>query len=101
MVFCVKCGTKNVETNTHCTNCGAVLVNVEGSSDAQKRSRHDYNRPRREAITGLVIGLLIIILGIAFLIGAIFNLDVPWVSLVMIYVGVFLVIRWIKKNHLR
>jgi uncharacterized membrane protein YvbJ len=65
MVYCTKCGTKNPDDATTCSNCGAAI-----NPAREERSRH-YRRyedecfgiPHGGAIVGMTIGLIIVLAG--------------------------------------
>jgi uncharacterized membrane protein YvbJ len=65
MVYCTKCGTKNPDDATTCSNCGAAL-----NPTREERRRH-YRRYEQEcfgiphggAIVGIAFGLIIVLAG--------------------------------------
>jgi uncharacterized membrane protein YvbJ len=85
MVYCTKCGTKNPDDATVCSQCGASLYAV-GEAETQRRPENEcfgpsqrrgepYRRvehecfglPRGGAIVGIAIGLVIVIAGLIWL----------------------------------
>jgi len=65
MVYCTKCGTKNPDDATTCSNCGAAL-------NPTREERHGYYRryedecfgiPHGGAIVAAAIGLIILLAG--------------------------------------
>jgi hypothetical protein len=82
MVYCTKCGTKNPDDATVCSQCGAPLYAV-GEAEGQRRvegecfgpsrrsgepyrrvERECFGLPRGGAIVGIVIGLIILMAGL-------------------------------------
>lgn len=85
MVYCTKCGTKNPDDATVCSQCGAPLYAV-GEAEGQRRvegecfgpsrrsgepyrrvERECFGLPRGGAIVGIAIGLIIVIAGLIWL----------------------------------
>jgi len=70
MVYCSKCGTKNPDTNTVCSNCGAPLYTVGqryAGSDREHYRRMEnecFGLPHGGMIVSLVIGIVIILVGL-------------------------------------
>jgi uncharacterized membrane protein YvbJ len=66
MVYCTKCGTKNPDDATTCSNCGAPL-----NPTREERRRH-YRRyehecfgiPHGATIVGMAFGLIILLAGL-------------------------------------
>jgi uncharacterized membrane protein YvbJ len=78
MVYCVKCGTKNVEDASYCSDCG---VNLEtGSFEKTFRSgkvrKEDecFGLPNSGAIAGIVFGIMIVFWGLSIFLGWRFNI---------------------------
>jgi ribosomal protein L40E len=89
VVYCSKCGTENEEDAKHCTKCGANLEvsreerwerraeewGEELGRRAEEWGRHMerefkdecFGLPHGGAILGLVLGIIILILGVAWL----------------------------------
>jgi len=67
MVYCPKCGTKNEDTATTCTNCGANLQTGTYQSRRWERRRAEqecFGLPHGGAIVGIAIGLIVLFWGI-------------------------------------
>ncbi|MEM3442622.1 MAG: zinc-ribbon domain-containing protein [Candidatus Bathyarchaeia archaeon] len=74
MVYCSKCGTKNPDDATVCSQCGAPLYTVK---ERWHHRRHEgecfgpeeecFGIPRGGAVLGLAIGLIILIAGFIWL----------------------------------
>ncbi len=65
MVHCVKCGTENADDAKFCIKCGAQL-NVTTESEQYRRVENEcFGLPHGGLIVGVVIGILIILFGIA------------------------------------
>lgn len=109
MVFCSECGTKNEEAAGTCVKCGAKL-NVprekslekrieEGAEEFGKRAEawgesfgkraeeECFGLPHGGSIFGLVIGIIIIVVGMAWLAGI--DLEI-WPLIVLIF-GVLII----------
>jgi len=70
MVYCTKCGTKNEEDAAVCVKCGASLVAYPPWRRARPRPEEEcFGLPHGGAIVGLVIGIIIILVGLASLSG--------------------------------
>jgi uncharacterized membrane protein YvbJ len=96
MVYCTKCGTKNPDDASICSNCGAPL-------NPTRQERRDYYRrhyenecfgiPHGGAIVGAVIGLIILLAGLIPILQYYgFAKGVSWWALVLIIFGVLIVI---------
>jgi uncharacterized membrane protein YvbJ len=108
MVFCSKCGTKNVDSAKHCTKCGTELkVSTEKSlerriekgaeefgkraevwaEDFGKRAEQEcFGLPHGGTIFGLIIGLIIILLGVTSMAG----IDIEFWPLIIIIFGLLI-----------
>jgi hypothetical protein len=76
MVTCAKCGVQNDEDAKFCVNCGAGLeVRRERHRDTcfgqpERRIEHEcFGVPYGGAIIGIIIGLIIVVYGIAMILG--------------------------------
>lgn len=102
MVYCTKCGTLNPEEAVNCSNCGAPLLSAD-----RPYARYGYQRsgqgigPRRGGSgMGLLIGgIIVILLGVAFLTNS-FALfwQLFWPAIIII-IGVWLVARGLMRNR--
>jgi hypothetical protein len=66
MVYCSKCGTKNEDTATVCTNCGASLQTGTRASRRYERRRAEqecFGLPYGRTIIGIAVGVFIIFWG--------------------------------------
>ena len=76
MVYCTKCGTQNEEDTKFCVNCGAALhpeKKEEKRGDTcfgERRAEEEcFGLPYGGAIAGIIVGIFIIILGLAVALG--------------------------------
>jgi uncharacterized membrane protein YvbJ len=105
MVYCTKCGTLNADDATVCAKCGAPLHGGKEESSPYWRHRHmrheeDYRYWRRRgALTSLIFGVVIILIGLSLLLEQVYGVDIPWWSLIIILLGVYLVLRGIMRSR--
>lgn len=66
MVYCTKCGTKNPDDATTCSNCGATLNPTREERRGYYRRYEDecFGIPHGGAIVGMAIGLIIVLAGL-------------------------------------
>jgi uncharacterized membrane protein YvbJ len=80
LVYCTKCGTKNEDDTEYCSNCKAALkteVSRRRKSQGEcfgsgRRGRHEdecLGLPHGGAIAGIIFGVIIVIIGLAILMG--------------------------------
>jgi len=92
MVYCTKCGTKNEEDAAVCVKCGAPLVAAYPPWRHARPPRPEeecFGLPHGGAIVGLVIGIIIILVGLASLSGIDFGRYI-W-PLIIIVFGILIV----------
>jgi len=111
LVYCSKCGTKNEDGAKHCTKCGANLeVSMEKRWErraeewgeefgrrAEEWGRHMerefkdecFGLPHGGAIVGIILGIIILILGFAWL--ANINIWAYLGPLAVIIVGILII----------
>ena len=88
MVYCTKCGTKNEDDATVCSNCKEPLMGTPTVRHERRRKENDcFGLPHGGSIAGLVIGLLIILWGLS----AVLNIDINVWALVIIIFGTLMV----------
>ena len=98
MVTCSRCGTKNEDDAKFCINCGAALYPVRAR---ERRGDTCFGRPERRvgeecfglpyggAIVGVVVGIFIIILGLAIAFGV--NIE-RWIGpFILITIGLLII----------
>ena len=111
MVYCTKCGTKNLDDAKVCSQCGASLYaigeregqgRVEDECWGTRRQGEPYRRmqyecfgiPRGGVIVGIAIGLFIVLAGILILLPEAFpgfpTIN-PW-PIAIIIIGILIVI---------
>jgi uncharacterized membrane protein YvbJ len=95
MVYCSKCGNLNPDEATICSKCRAPLNSTNEPSDywRQNHKREREYRRKNGGFSGLLIGLIIIVIGLSFLLSEIYGISIPWWPLAIIIVGIWLLIR--------
>jgi len=95
MVYCTKCGAKNEEDAVVCVKCGASLVGRPAWRRERRRPEEEcFGLPHGGAIVGLVIGIIIILVGLASL----YEIDIG--PLMIIAFGV-LILVWALYRYSR
>jgi len=66
MVYCTKCGTKNPDDATTCSNCGAPLnpTREERRSHYRRYEQECFGIPYGRTVVGMAIGLIILLAGL-------------------------------------
>lgn len=104
MVYCTKCGVGNEENATVCINCNAAL---EVPSSEKKL---DVNPIRYEpeergrwggALIGVLVGIIMLLIGFSLLVRQLYGFPLPWLELIMIFFGVYLVMRALRMKRKR
>jgi uncharacterized membrane protein YvbJ len=69
MVYCTKCGTKNPDDATVCSQCGASLYPFREERERYyRRYEHEcFGIPRGGIIVGIAIGVIIVLAGLILL----------------------------------
>jgi ribosomal protein L40E len=104
LVYCTKCGAGNEENATVCINCNAVLgipspeEKLEVSPICRK---HEECRRWGGALIGVLIGIIMLLIGFSLLVRQLYGFSLPWLELIMIFFGVYLVTRALKMNRNR
>jgi len=95
MVYCTKCGAKNEEDAAVCVKCGASLAGRPAWRRERRRPEEEcFGLPHGGAIVGLVIGIIIILVGLASL----YEIDIG--PLIVIAFGV-LILVWALYRYSR
>ena len=90
MVYCTKCGTQNPNDAITCSKCGASLNPAPYKEYRRYRSEEGVCFGGRNYIWGIIIGLFIVLIGVANLLGG--NIwDQLW-PVFIILVGVIIII---------
>jgi len=100
MVYCTRCGTNNADDATVCVNCGVSLHVTSGEGRVYVR----YGRYEGESgfsmssrpILAILIGLAILFVGFSLLVAEIYRIDIPWVPIILIAAGVFILVRFFQ-----
>lgn len=85
MVYCTKCGTKNEEEATVCSNCQQPLGKYRAMRRARRREEDEcFGLPNGGIIAGLILGLIIILWGLSTLLDISFG-DYLWPFILIIF----------------
>jgi len=103
MVYCSRCGTLNTDTTMTCSNCGAPLSGSENRPysriERRRYYRENYGYSRGGGGIGLlIIGLFIILIGIAALAGFTAFWNYFW-PIVLVLVGIWILILGLRYNR--
>ncbi|HLE75311.1 MAG TPA: zinc-ribbon domain-containing protein [Candidatus Bathyarchaeia archaeon] len=106
MVYCTKCGALNADDAKVCVQCGAPLYGAKEESSPYWRHRHmryegeyyGYYR-RRGAIATMILGLIIIFIGFLYLLSVLYDVSIPWWSIILIFLGVYILARGIVRSR--
>ncbi len=105
MVYCTKCGTKNPDDATTCSNCGAPLNPTMRERRGEYRRYEDecFGLPHGGAIVGIVIGAIILLAGLIIVLqqADLIPPDVSIWPLVLIIFGLLIVIGAIFSTRRR
>ena len=109
LVYCTKCGTKNEDDVAVCAKCGQPL---KAQAERKRRSGDCFGPKEREkedecfglpyggAIAGIVFGIIVVLIGLAILLG--FNIwNYLW-PLILLVVGILIVagaIYGMRRRH--
>lgn len=103
MVYCTKCGTGNEDNATVCINCNAIIHSPkpEEGRDVKRRCYEGERGYRRwgGALIGIMIGVIVILIGFSLLVRQLYDISIPWLELIMILFGVYLVIRALMRMN--
>lgn len=83
LVYCVKCGAKNPDDAAICAQCGKPVMEVERGR-TRREDEMCFGLPRHWG--GILVGLFIIILGMAMLFRTYLRIEDFW-PLILIFVG--------------
>jgi hypothetical protein len=104
MVYCNRCGTQNPDGTTYCSNCGAPLY-PEQSRPYQRHEHRRYYyengyhyRRHGSGFGLLIVGLFIIIIGLAVLTGFTMFWNYFW-PIIIILVGLWVLMLGLRRNR--
>lgn len=100
LAYCTKCGTKNEDDATICSNCKAPLREVTpkrprsqggcfGSGEGRPSEDECFGLPYGGAIAGIIFGLIIVIIGLVIISG-LQIWDILW-PLMIVILGVLII----------
>ncbi len=103
VVYCTRCGTQNPDTAINCSNCGAPLAVTETKPYSAYERRRYYDegygyRRRGSGIGLLIMGLFVIIIGVAALIGFADFWQYFW-PIVLVLIGVWILTIGLTRNR--
>ncbi|HEX7482685.1 MAG TPA: zinc ribbon domain-containing protein [Candidatus Bathyarchaeia archaeon] len=104
MVYCTKCGTLNPDTAINCSNCGAPLFATESRPYSRYerrryyRENYGYSRGSGGGIGLPIIGLFIILIGLAAFAGFTAFWNYFW-PIVLVLVGVWILVLGLRHNR--
>jgi tetrahydromethanopterin S-methyltransferase subunit E len=103
MVYCTKCGTNNVDTASACVNCGLPLYGASGERKPQVTpyDREYHYRRRGRTLVGIFIGLMMILASFGLLLSELYGIRIPWVPIMLILIGVFILARLLLVRNSR
>ena len=99
MVYCTKCGTQNPDDAVNCSNCGAPLRATPTPNREYRRTRYEDDMcfGGRSHIWGIIIGIFIILVGVASLLGG--NIwDKLWPAFIIL-VGAVIVVNALMRRR--
>ena len=97
MVYCTKCGTQNPDDAMNCSTCGAPLRETPYREYWRYRYENEWYSGSRSHIWSIMIGLFIILIGVASLSG--WNiLDKIWPAFIIL-VGLIIIASAITRRH--
>lgn len=106
MVYCVKCGAKNEDDAEVCVKCGAPLHtpkratthkedNCFGPRGEKRVEEECFGLPYGGAIFGIIFGIIILIVGVAWVLSAILEIAIDvWKfigPLMVIVIGILII----------
>ena len=103
MVYCSKCGTLNSDDASVCSNCGSPLHGTRVESSPYTRHRRweeeygDYHR-RSGAFAMLAIGLIIILMGFSILLSDVYDINIPWGAVFLVFIGVLIIVAGLRAR---
>ena len=100
MVYCNKCGTRNDDTATHCTNCGAPLYTVGEKYPGSDREY--YRRMEGEcfgiqgaaSVVWAIFGIIIILIGLGVFLNVAYGISISnyiWPAILVI-IGILIIV---------
>ncbi len=97
MVYCTKCGANNADDAQVCAECGAPLYPVRKQRETYRRHEEEcFGLPRGGAVVTLVIGVIILFAGVAFLLSEVYQISIPWWPFILIIFGILIVLGAIR-----
>ena len=105
LVYCTKCGTNHTHDATVCIQCGAPLYGASDNSKpywSRRRYERDYRYYQRGRLfIGVFIGLILILAGLSALVSEFYGINVPWLPIMFILVGIFILIHLFQVRNRR
>jgi uncharacterized membrane protein YvbJ len=105
MVYCTRCGTNHTDDATVCIQCGAPLYGANRESRpywSHRRYEREYGYHRRgRLLIGLLIGFTLVLIGLSALVSELYGIHIPWLPILFILVGVFILLRQFQVRRRR
>lgn len=95
MIHCVKCGTENRDDAKFCIKCGAQLYVTRENQQYRRVENECFGLPHGGIIVGIVIGVIILLFGIAAVLNQIYpNINYSgWVgAFIPLIIGILIII---------
>jgi uncharacterized membrane protein YvbJ len=92
MVYCVKCGAKNLDDVKVCSQCGAPLYVTREPQRYRRIESECFGIPRGGTIVGLAIGLIIVLAGLSLYFQEVYQISLPWWPVAVIVFGILMVV---------
>jgi uncharacterized membrane protein YvbJ len=99
MVYCTKCGANNADDAKVCIQCGAPLYPVRAERETYRRRREDecFGIPHGGVVATLVFGVIIVIFGLGLILSELYQISIPWWSIIIIIVGILMIVGAIYR----
>jgi uncharacterized membrane protein YvbJ len=97
MVYCTKCDTQNPDDAVNCSKCGALLREAPYREYRRYRYESEWYSSSRSHIWSIMIGLFIILIGVASLSG--WNIWDKILPAFIILVGLIIIASAITRRH--
>lgn len=94
MVYCSKCGHKNLDDAKNCAQCGAPLY-PPPPDEYRAYRRHEeecFGIPRGSNVVTLFFGFIVLLMGLSMLLAEVYKISIPWWPVVIITFGLLIVV---------
>lgn len=92
MVYCIKCGYKNIDEAKVCAQCGAPLYSTPPHEIREYRRHEDecFGIPRFGEVMALIFGIILILMGVNLLLPAPYHIE--WGPFFLILFGLLILL---------